>query len=255
MNDARGPLPGDRFVVSQAYRSLWSVTGTALLGAGVLAAVLTVPVLVLLGLFAAVGLMIGGSAWAWSSVNLMPTRWAILAFGWSGLAAVAAVGLAELMGGWGLLALLAVGLGTPRLLERVVRTVGGTVPHGAGGHGPGSARLGGASAGLLLGEDLRFDDPHTCRLLDPLCPPLGKPAVTDLTVADLGRLWTVSGRWLGESLDDADTAHLVSVRADCLDELERRDPEALHRWLAASRSSATEPTRYMADGEHPPAAP
>jgi hypothetical protein len=222
-----------------------------MLVSGLLTAVLTVPVTALVGLFLAVAVMTGGSAWAWASVNLAPTRWALSVFVWSGVWSVTAVGMTELLGGWGLFLVVMLGLTSPRLVEWVVSSLDAW----ARTRQPGALDAEADLAPALVARDLRFDDPHAIRLLDPACPSGGKPLIGDLTTADLGRLWKVSGRWLGRGLDGPDMAHLVGVRAACLDELERRDPEAVNRWLAAREASASEPTRFMAGDPQPPDAP
>ena len=219
--------------VTGTYRSLWTVTAAVLLASGVLTAVMTVPASALVGLFLAVAIMTGGSAWAWASVNLAPTRWAVKAFFWSGTWAVGTVGLASLMGGWGLAVAICVGLGSPLLVERTLLSLEGRT------RTPSSPALeeAGDPAPALVAWDLKFDDPHAVRVLDPTCPVTTVPPVSALSTADLGRLWKISGRWLRSGVAGSDLLHLVGVRSDCLDELERRDPEALHRWLASRQAS------------------
>lgn len=249
MDEPRRPLR-DRFLVSRSYRSLWSFTAGILLTSGVLTAVMTVPVSALAGLFLAVAVMTGGSAWAWASVNLTSPRWALSAFLWSGTWSVAVVGLTELLQGWGLLVALLLGLCSPTVVERVVgrleawaRPAQPAVPDD-----PDTTD----DPDDLVALDLEFDDPLAYRLLDPECPAGGKPLVRDLTAPDLGRLWKVSGRWLRRGFDGPDMVHLVELRAACLDELERRDPDALQRWLAGRQAPTTEPTRFMAGDSQPP---
>lgn len=249
MDGTRRPQ-GGRILLSRSYRSLWSVTAGITLVSGVLTAALTVPVTALVGLFLAVGVMTGGSAWAWASVNLAPTRWALSVFIWSGVWSVTAVGLTELLGGWGLLLVVMLGLASPPLVERVAWSLEAWTRTKQ----PAALDADDDLEPALLARDLRFDDPHASRLLDPACPLGGKPPISALTTADLGRLWKVSGRWLRRGFDGPDMVHLVGVRAACLDELERRDPEALHRWLAAREASALGPTRFMAGDPQPPEA-
>jgi hypothetical protein len=245
MEESRGP-GRDGFTVSRSYRSLWSATATIVLASGVLTALLTVPLTALVGLFVAVAVMVGGSAWAWANVNLAPTAWAVRLLIWSGTWAVAAVGLTELLGGWGLAGLGLLGVTAPRVIAwgRRRMTPGWTpTEHRCSSGSPQTA---------LVAQDLRFDDPRAVRLLDPACTSRAVPSVVELTANDLGRLWKISGRWLHRGLGDSDMMHLVTLRAACLDELERRDPEGLRRWLAAAHASTTEPTRFLAADPQPP---
>lgn len=231
----------DQPLAWRAYRFLWSLAAGILISVGVLVTVVTLPPGAVLGLFLSVALPTGAIVWAWSTVNLMPLRRAGAACVWSGIVVVAAQGLVWLLGGWSLLGLLAVGLGTPSLLELVAVHAKERLVR----RRPASP----SAVDGLVAHDLQFDDPHACRLLDPACPASKRVEIADLTTPDLGRIWKVSGKWLEHGFAGVEMAHLVHVRAACLDELERRDPRGFRRWLTVEQPCSTEPTRFIASGD------
>ena len=243
--DERPPAPTDRLLAWRAYRVLWSLTAGVLISVGVLVSVVTLPPGAVLGLFLSVALPTGAIVWAWSTVNFMPIRRAGAACVWSGIVVVAAQGLAWLLGAWSLLGLLALGLVAPAVLEQARLHAGRWLPRRLRRRPPAPRE----STDGLVAHDLQFDDSRACRLLDPACPAARKPALADLTTADLGRLWTVSGKWLDRGFTGVEIAHLLHVRGACLDELERRDPRGFRRWLTVEQPCATEPTRFISSGD------
>jgi hypothetical protein len=78
--------------------------------------------------------------------------------------------------------------------------------------------------------------------------PLHTPAprsAEQLSAAELAAVWQRSFAALGPNTDLATTLAVVDVRQACLDELERRDPGALQRWLARDPRATEDPTRYF----------
>lgn len=236
----RGEYLWERPGLWRAYRVAWSLVVGCLLATGLVAAALTLPAGAMLGLMVAVGIPVGASVSAWSLVALLP-RWAGLSSAlWAGLVMTAAAGLVTLAGLWTLVGFVLVTLTIPELV-RLAGTRLLEPRHRAVRPRPAASR---ATEGLVA-HDLQFDEPHACRLLDPSCPTTRRPEPGELTTADLGRIWKVSGKWLDLGLSGSELAHLVQLRSTCLDELERRDPRGFSDWVVGERPWLVEPTRFI----------
>ena len=101
--------------------------------------------------------------------------------------------------------------------------------------------------------------PPVLEMVDPAVPGPGPvreapPApVTasfgDLATDELILAWRLSFTMLRRARTAADVAQIAGRRRDYLDELERRDPSAVRRWLKAGARAASDPTRYFTSRE------
>jgi hypothetical protein len=69
--------------------------------------------------------------------------------------------------------------------------------------------------------------------------------VSGLTDSELCLCWRRSYVVLHEAMDPLQRAWVAAVRRHYLDEMERRDPDGLHRWLDAGARAAGDPGRYF----------
>jgi hypothetical protein len=67
----------------------------------------------------------------------------------------------------------------------------------------------------------------------------------DLDTAELCRLWRVTFWMVRDLRAPARTLHVVELRHEVLDELERRHPGEVRRWLDSGRHGADGPSRYL----------
>jgi hypothetical protein len=65
------------------------------------------------------------------------------------------------------------------------------------------------------------------------------------TTAQLCRQWHDSFEDLQKAPTPAARLRIVAARQQCLDELERRDPEGLNAWLSSTASAAGDPSRFV----------
>ncbi|WP_433158419.1 hypothetical protein [Kribbella sp. CA-247076] len=84
----------------------------------------------------------------------------------------------------------------------------------------------------------------------------GAPASPARAVStrQLCREWHDSYLSLRQARTPAARLRIVLARQQCLDELERRDPDGLQAWLASAASAGGDPARYLTDTrpENPP---
>jgi hypothetical protein len=81
----------------------------------------------------------------------------------------------------------------------------------------------------------------------PPGPPEGAvlPPVRSMTNESLGWEWMRTAGALGVPLGPATREHVVRRRREVLDELERRDPDGVARWLADGGSTGSDPASYV----------
>lgn len=83
----------------------------------------------------------------------------------------------------------------------------------------------------------------------PSCAPVDvhdSPVRTvDLDTAELCHLWRVTFWMVRDLRAPARTLHLIELRQEVLDELERRHPDAIGLWLSSGRHCADGPARYL----------
>lgn len=77
---------------------------------------------------------------------------------------------------------------------------------------------------------------------DPRCAYV---RITDLGTAELCHLWRVTYWAVRDTRSPTRARHVVEVRHAVLDELEKRHPEAVARWLRSGHHGADGPARYL----------
>jgi hypothetical protein len=75
--------------------------------------------------------------------------------------------------------------------------------------------------------------------------PFDGSRTADLDTDELCRLWRVTFWMVRDLRAPARTLHVVELRAEVLDELERRHPHEVARWLTSGRHGADGPARYL----------
>jgi hypothetical protein len=148
------------------------------------------------------------------------------------LLVVGAVGLVKLFDTPGLLLVLLAVATCPAVLRpalRLVRTQVGSPP---------------------VLEMLEPTVPRPEPLLEaPRAPAAPSASFGDLATEELILAWRLSFTMLRKARTPADIAQIASRRRDYLDELERRNPSAVRRWLKAGARAASDPTRYFTNRE------
>jgi hypothetical protein len=74
---------------------------------------------------------------------------------------------------------------------------------------------------------------------------LARPPVRDLSLEELGREWQRTAAALSTTTDPAAREQLVRRRQEALDELERRDPAGVARWLSGGATVDGDPARHL----------
>lgn len=65
------------------------------------------------------------------------------------------------------------------------------------------------------------------------------------STSELAAAWTASHELLETSTSTLMRVRIVALRQECVDELERRDPLALRRWLACAAPASVGPGRFL----------
>lgn len=76
-------------------------------------------------------------------------------------------------------------------------------------------------------------------------PQPGELGESTTTTAQLCRQWHDSFEDLQNAPTPAARLRIVKARQQCLDELERRDPDGLNAWLSSTASAAGDPSRFV----------
>ena len=74
---------------------------------------------------------------------------------------------------------------------------------------------------------------------------LARPPVRDLSMEELGREWRRTAAALATTTDPATRGLLVRRRQEALDELERRDPAGVARWLSRGATVDGDPAHHL----------
>lgn len=74
---------------------------------------------------------------------------------------------------------------------------------------------------------------------------LARPPVRDLSMEELGREWQRTAAALAITADPAARELLVRRRKEALDEMERRDPAGVARWLSDGATVDGDPARHL----------
>ena len=194
----------------------WQRAVLVLITLGWLAAPLVVRPVTVIGLcafgaFAALLVFIvmdTNSWWADGKGHAPSLRHGVLAAG----ALVAAVVAVEALAALGWLLLLAVVLSSPQVVSRVVDLrESATVAH------------------------------------DEVAPPPHRvdQSLAAMSTPDLVHAWRASFTLLTNAHTTAARAVLVARRGEYLEELERRDPDGIRRWLASGARAASDPSRFF----------
>lgn len=235
-----------------SYGRAWLVVAILVGSFGTVETVLAVPPLTAWSAGVAVAALTGISHFCWVARDddtRPPGRDTLRAAGLGGLAGTTTTGLAAVLGGAGVVLVLLVVCSHPRVLRAAAGRVRdllhldeGTTRRPAVPPRPDApvrlpARTGPRQPGATT-------DP-AARSAEPLPDAEGLRA---LTLTELCWGWRASFT----ALDRADPlveyrrwAALVAVRRCYLDEIARRDPEGLARWLYAGARPASDPTRYL----------
>lgn len=98
---------------------------------------------------------------------------------------------------------------------------------------------------LLLALALVATSPPVVRWYgdSPSWPQPGEQPST--STAELCRQWHDSFEDLNHATTPAARLRIVTARQQCLDELERRDPDGLNAWLSSTASAAGDPSRFL----------
>jgi hypothetical protein len=100
---------------------------------------------------------------------------------------------------------------------------------GQAGEGVHQSQSRGRAAVRLSGAELPFDGSRTA----------------DLATDELCHLWRVTFWMVRDLRAPVRTLHVVELREEVLDELERRHPREVARWLTSGRHGADGPARYL----------
>lgn len=249
---------------SSRRMTLWLLATGAMSAWGAVAAVRQLPWQSLLAVFLAAGLLAASLSLSNEAVSSdRVDLWRAGTVGAvTGFLVVVAVGLAGSVGGPGVAVLGVVLLARPGLAARVRATLRRTRP-GSTAHPDGSRRpVDGRDAGRVDRRDDAWERtvpgslatepeprPVTAYADEPLdtapdwSPSLSVPS--HLSDHDLCLAWESSGLALRRCTTTSERLELVRVRQACLDELERRQPEALRAWVLAGADPDSSPARYL----------
>ena len=147
------------------------------------------------------------------------------------LLVVGSVGIVRLLGAPGFMVVLAAALTCPALLRPALQRLRTQVP----------------AAPILEMLDPVAPGPSPVREVAPPAP--ATASFGDLETDELILAWRLSFTMLRRARTAADVAQIAGRRRDYLDELERRNPSAVRRWLRAGARAASDPTRYFTSRE------
>lgn len=142
------------------------------------------------------------------------TRYALI----GAVVAITVIGLISILGGFGLLVALLFAASSP------------------------------AAVGWLSAWRMRTrPDPQEARIPTEECVPQGPSStpVAEMSTPELVLAWRASFNSLLRAQTTASMGHIVARRQQYLDELERRDPMGLRRWLESGARAASDPTKYL----------
>lgn len=220
--------PSARAALSAAYRAVWSAVAVVVYAVGVLAVLRSVPWPSSVAVLLTASLLAGScalSAQVVVSNRMLPGPAARVAAA-AGVLVLTALGLGAVLGAPGVALLLLVHLGSPatpgRVRALVHRSRQLAVPPSEEGASAAAASWGPA------------------RVVDRT--PLEIPE--HMSDADLCLAWESSTVALRGCRSVQARAGIVRARQACLDELERRQPDAMREWLASGDLDAS-PARFL----------
>ena len=89
------------------------------------------------------------------------------------------------------------------------------------------------------------DDPDPATLRPTLRPSLWTPPFDDCSTSELAAAWGATYDLLGSTSSPLMRARIAELRAEYLDELERRDRAGVQRWLASGTQAASDLARFL----------
>lgn len=246
--------------------TLWTVLAGVTAAGGLLAAALQLPWQSLVAVFLASGLLAASLALSTDAVatDRIDLRRAARAGLLTGLVVVVAVGLAGAVGAPGVALVVLVLLTRPGLRESVRAALARRRERSAGDEPEGSASNTARwpESALVDERDDAWERTVPGSLATDPDPFAGVPFAdvpldtapdwsptltvpTHLSDHDLCLAWESSSRALRRCTTPSGRLEVVRVRQACLDELERRQPEAVRAWVLAGADPDSSPARYL----------
>lgn len=259
------PRSGDR--PPSLLVAVWTLAAAGTVAWGVVAAVRQVVPQALVAVFLAAGLLatsltLSADTALYDRIDVWRTVRAALL---TGVVVVAAVGLSGSVGGAGLALLALVLVSSPGLPTRVREASRRwRHRHQEGREAPDDGAVAGLPAAVVGERDDAWErtvpgslatepQPQGARRRSPDVPLDAAPDwSTTLTVPshlsdhDLCLAWESTGRALSRCSTASARLGVVRVRQACLDELERRQPDAVRAWLLGGADPDSSPARYLA---------
>ncbi|QNN51868.1 hypothetical protein [Nocardioides mesophilus] len=243
--------PAPRRLLRATYQVLWTTVAALVYAAGLVGAFFTLPPQAMGGLFLASSLLGASCAlslWAIESIRPARVAWAGLA---TGVVLLTLLGLSDFLGLAGVGLLILVHALSPTMLRRLTRLSGHSLRSSVD-------RVRAAASGEAPLEPRPSREPRRKPTSSPSPPAVEWPPtpvadaevealeVPDLVaVEDLCLAWQSSFLALKRCTTPEARLRVVAERQACLDELERRDPEALHAWLDDGARAASTPNKYL----------
>lgn len=217
------------------YRYIWLVAICAAAASGAVLGARLVPweSLVALGVLAAImGPLAAAGIYAQRHrATGPPWRYVVSAVGISALGAVAVSGLIAEFGAAALAGCAVLVLASPAVLRRLLT------------HAPRSAR----SPAKPAASSAPATQPPTVQQAPAHRPP---PSCRALSDAELCWRWRTSFCAIQRTVSPGERLRLAETRAALLDELARRDPEGVSRWLDSGARAGSDPARYLSGAHH-----
>jgi hypothetical protein len=220
--------PSGRHSLARGYRAVWTMLAAAVYVVGGLTVIQQIAWQATLAVFLPAALLAGSCTLSLEAVTTerLTLSRAVRIGTQVGLVVVVAVGLTRLLGGPGLALLVGVHLFSPATPGRIER---------------------------FLDRRAHSPRPAPEQLPEPSWVPPGDDLGTVqldvpayMSDEDLCLAWESSTLALRQCRSVEARAGIVSARQACIDELERRQPQALRQWLAAGGDPDTSPARFLA---------
>ncbi len=234
------------------YRNLWTVVATTVGAIGLIAAYRTLTPLGVIETGLACGLLGWTTAWSWlSDFGPIPAKRLAAISAWTAVISVAFFGVVIAFGGWALVVLPPLVLGSPQLIgwvrSRRTRQTTDRAAEQARPEHP-DDQLPRLPEDPLAAPTYADVVPGT---VDPPASPLRDlPAPDAMTDNELCAAWRKSYVALERCSSTVGRSELVELRQGYLDELATRYPEAFAAWLASGARAAGDPSRFLGREHH-----
>ena len=206
-------------VQTRIYRAVWAVCFVVVAALGTTVLTLDFETPAVLGLFVSVLLAVGTGTYMWALFVERPIRSAIPGAVTATVASMVAIGLTELIGGWGMVLMVLVVLLAPRTLTLMIRRV---VGDDAGG-------VRGPSLDQLV-RNCAWQDADPADVAGTL---RDVSELASLSLPALCQFWQDSSVELADRPGWRDQLLLVRMREVCLDQMRVKDESGYLRWMAA----------------------